>query len=223
VSPSLQVRAGPFAQGFDVTPAPPSRGGYGRADAPTDAADLAERMRRLFAVWDHPKPVIAAVHGHCIGAGTVLAVLADITVVTDTASIGVPSLPLGGGFLTPTWVHLVVRSGRSCSHSRPAPPSTAPRRWPGLGQPVGPEDRLADEVGRLAENIARTPAGLLVLKKAAINRMVELGGLRTGAMIGALTDAVAHQVPELDAARLAIRERGVRQAVEDFRSGALDL
>ena len=42
-----------------------------------------------------PKPLIAAVHGHCIGAGAGLALLCDHIVAGKTASIGFPFLKVG--------------------------------------------------------------------------------------------------------------------------------
>jgi enoyl-CoA hydratase len=174
-------------------------------------------------VWRHPKPVIAAVHGNCLGAGTVLAVLADITLVTPDARIGIPTLPLGAGMLTPTWVHLVgpKRAKQIAFEVGGAITGTEAESW-GFANYCVPAERLQAEALELGARFARTPASLLILKKAAINRMVELSGFTVGAQIGALTDSLAHEARGLAEMRRSVREHGVRQTVADFRAGLLD-
>src|ERR1700682_14241 len=64
-------------------------------------------LNRFLQIWDHPKPVIAAVHGYCLAGATQLCVFCDITVVAEDAVIGLPSMPTGGGYITPPWGPLV--------------------------------------------------------------------------------------------------------------------
>ena len=49
----------------------------------------------LHAVTDLPKPVVAAVNGAAIGAGTQLAIAADFRVVAPAARFGVPTAKIG--------------------------------------------------------------------------------------------------------------------------------
>lgn len=51
--------------------------------------EVGERLRGL------EKPVIAAVHGHCLGAGLEMALMSDIRVCSAQASMGVPAVKLG--------------------------------------------------------------------------------------------------------------------------------
>ena len=64
------------------------------------AAEVGDEEVAL-AVARCPKPVIAQVHGFCIGVATQMAVCCDITVVSEDAHIGWPAVPLGGGYLSP--------------------------------------------------------------------------------------------------------------------------
>lgn len=50
---------------------------------------VGERLRGL------QKPVIAAVHGHCLGAGLEMALMADIRLCSAQASMGIPAARLG--------------------------------------------------------------------------------------------------------------------------------
>jgi enoyl-CoA hydratase len=212
-----------FCAGFDVR----NYGGVGKGadhSAVDDYVDLEDRMRRLMAPWDHPLPVVAAVHGHCLAAASILAAFCDITIVADDAVIGLPSIPLGGGYITPTWVHLVgPKRAKQMSYVAGSQISGRQAASWGWANHSVPADRLAAEVTDLANAIALTPAGVLRIKKASINRMVELGGLRTGALLGAQGDALAHQDPGVDTIRAAVRRDGLKQAIQQFRDGALDV
>ncbi len=50
---------------------------------------VADRLRAL------TKPAIAAIHGHCLGAGLEIALLCDIRICSADASMGVPAVKLG--------------------------------------------------------------------------------------------------------------------------------
>jgi hypothetical protein len=77
----LAGRGPSFCAGFDVERGGP---GFGWAtDAVSDAVDLEQRLARFMRVWDCPKPVVAAVHGNCLAAATVLCTLADLTLVAS--------------------------------------------------------------------------------------------------------------------------------------------
>lgn len=67
-------------------------------------------FRRVFeTLFDYPKPVVAAVNGHAIAGGCVLACAADHRVMASgTARIGVPELLVGVAF--PTVAFETVRS-----------------------------------------------------------------------------------------------------------------
>src|SRR5262249_45744475 len=94
-----------FCSGIDL-------GSYGTGDQglPDPMADrtrLEANVARWLLMWDHPKPIIAAVHGYCMATAAQMCVFADITVVADDVRIGEPTIPIGGGFVAPTWVSLV--------------------------------------------------------------------------------------------------------------------
>ena len=70
------------------------------------------------AVYDCPVPVIAAVHGFCLGGGVGLAGNADIVVAADDATFGLPEVDRGA---------LGAATTRSAFPTSPMPP---PRQKP---------------------------------------------------------------------------------------------
>jgi len=214
-------RGASFCAGFDVERGGP---GFGWApDATSDAIDLEARLARFMEVWDSPKPVVAAVHGHCLGAATVLCTLADLTLVASDARIGYSSLPLGGGFLEPLWVHLVgpKRAKQMALIPGYTISGATAADWGWANEAVEP-DRLMDEALEIAARMARLPADVARLRKQAINRMVELTGFREGVRMGTQTDAVLHQSPAVQRLRAAIGEYGLKEAIRRFHSGELE-
>jgi enoyl-CoA hydratase len=210
-----------FSSGFDVSR---DRGAeYSADDSMADYVDLKRRMLQLFSVWEHPKPIIAVVHGHCVGAATILATLADITIVSQDARIGIPNLPLGGGMIPPTWVHLIgpKRAKQIAFQVGGGMSGEEAVQW-GWANFSAPPDQVHDKALELAREIARTPTNLLILNKEAVNRMTDLSGFRLGALLGPLTDSLAHEVGIRPMIHESIRAKGVKQTVEDFRAGLLD-
>lgn len=68
-------------------------------------------LRTLTAVVDFGKPLVAAVQAKALGAGCMLAFLADEVIATDTAQFGMPEIALG--MASPVGVAVVgARGGR---------------------------------------------------------------------------------------------------------------
>ena len=52
--------------------------------------------QKLMAIWRSPKPVIAQVHGFCVGGGTDLALCSDLIVCAEDCRIGYPPARVWG-------------------------------------------------------------------------------------------------------------------------------
>ncbi|MGN7862851.1 enoyl-CoA hydratase-related protein [Microbacterium sp. 22303] len=212
-----------FCAGYDVSPDAEEIGYSSERGPVADRDRLVHNIELWTRIWRHEQPVIAAVHGHCIGGGTQLASLCDITIVADDASIqSSPSLPLGGGYLSPLWVHLVgpkraklmsFDAGRRISGLQAV-------RWGWAAESVAASE-LDDYVRDLAHSIARTPGNLLRLKKEAINRVAEMDGLLSYARMGAETDALLHLTPEVALVQSWIKELGLKAAIQRFHDEGL--
>lgn len=215
-----------FCSGYDIA-ADGSEIGYAADRTPVEDRDrLAGNIELFTRIWRHPQPVIAAVHGYCIGGGAQMASLCDITVVADTAIImSSPSLLIGGGYLSPLWVHLVgpKRAKLVSFDAGHRIDGATAVEW-GWATHVVPEAEFADHIDQLARSIARTPGNVLRMKKEALNRATELQGLLTYARMGAETDALLHQSAEVKEVQSWIRDLGLKGAIAKFNDeGAPDL
>ena len=101
---------GRFSAGFDVNQ--PGR---------SDAATANEAHQCVAAVQRHPAPVVAAVEGAAVGIGLLIAVSADILVISRSARLGMPEVKLGidsdavplRRFLPDPWIRRMCLSGET--------------------------------------------------------------------------------------------------------------
>lgn len=205
-----------FCSGMDLS-------GYGGGD--TGAADpMADRDRleanvaRWLMMWDHPKPVIAAVHGYCMAAAAQMCVFADITIVADNVRISEPTVPIGGGFIAPTWVSLV-------GAKRAKEFAFVPGNWIdgqtavewGWANHCVPAGDLIPAVRSLAERIALTPPDVLRLKKLSINRAAEAAGFRQALSGIAEIDALLHLAPAVLEVRARMKAEGLKSVIQRYK------
>lgn len=205
-----------FCAGMDLSAY--GAGDSGPADPMADRERLQANVERWLAMWDHPKPVIAAVHGYCLAAAAQMCVFTDITIVADNARVGEPTIPIGGGFIAPTWVGLV-------GHKRAKEFSFVPGNWIdgpmavewGWANHCVPAADLIAAVRGLAEKIALTPPEVLRMKKVSINRAAEAGGFRQALSGIAEIDALLHFSPAVLVVRERMKERGLKAVIQEFK------
>jgi enoyl-CoA hydratase len=178
------------------------------------------------ALWRSPKPIVAQVHGVCVGGGSDLALCSDLIVCADTARIGYPPARVWGSPTTAMWFHRLglERAKRLLLTGDPMDGKTA-AEW-GFASASVPEDRLDAAGLALCERIARLPANQLQFMKMLVNGAVEAQGLATTQTLGTLLDGAARHTPEgsafsRDAAtdlRAAVRARD--EPFGDYGSGS---
>lgn len=190
----------------------------GPANAMSDAKRLQSNVERWLAIWDHPKPVIAAVHGYCAGVGAQICVFADLTIVTPSTRISEPGVPIGGGFVAPTWVSLV-------GHKRAKEFAFLPGNtidgltavdW-GWANHCVAADKLVEACESLAARMALVPPDVLCGKKRSINQAAEAAGFRQALSGIAEMDALLHVVPDVVAVRDRIRDEGLKAVIDHYK------
>jgi enoyl-CoA hydratase len=203
-----------FSAGNDHGRADQGGGGVfaAESDPLADRLRLERYLRRVLRIWEFPKPVIAQVHGYCLGAACLFATMSDLTIVSDDCEIGDPRYLIGGGFVTPSWVHLVgPKRAKEISYGIGNYINGVTAASWGWANRSVPAESLEAEVRKIAEGIARVPAAVLSVKKAAINRMVDVSGFRSAVMACADMDTIAHL--GTTAERDLVRTVGLAEAV----------
>jgi enoyl-CoA hydratase len=187
-------------------------------DQPWDPmADLAMMSRFVdtyMSLWRSPKPVVAQVHGFCVGGGTDFALCSDLIVCAEDARIGYPPARVWGSPTTAMWTYRLglERSKRLLLTGDPLDGRTAVE-W-GLASECHPEAELDDKAMALCRRIALVPANQLHMMKVLVNQTIEQMGLHTTQLIGTLLDGAARHTPEGTAfSRAALTD--VRAAVRD--------
>lgn len=176
--------------------------------APGEYAGLNRVVREMFySIIECPKPVIAAVNGHALGAGMALALCCDILIASDTAVFGMPEIDVGlaGGVkylqrhLPPSKLRWALLTGRRM-------PASELYRL-GVLEACVPPDRLMDEAHALARDIAsKSPVAVRMLKESF--DMVENLSLRDGYRIEQnITRAMSRTEDAREAQRAFVEKR----------------
>jgi enoyl-CoA hydratase/carnithine racemase len=184
----------------------------------TDFDRILSHIKLFERLWDLPKPVIAAVHGYCLAGATQLCIFTDITVVADNAKVGWPSIPVGGGLISPMWSFLVgpKRAKQMSFVAGSQVSGTTAADW-GWANYAVPEAELWDNVAALAREIAKVPLEILRMKKYSINRVAEIQGFRSAMSMGAETDALLHFSPAVTELQQLIKSKGLKGAIAEFK------
>ena len=206
-----------FCAGYDLQGAPQAetaaegqRGGW---DPVVDFRGMSQNVRAFMSIWESPKPVIAQVHGWCVGGGTDLALCSDLIYMAEDARIGYPPSRVWGTPTTCMWVYrLGLEHAKRVMLTGEALEGPEAERL-GLVSRSIPADRLEGEVEAFAQKLATTPGNQLVMTKLLVNQAYENMGLRTTQMMGTFLDGIARHTPEGLAWRdVALRE-GFQEAV----------
>jgi enoyl-CoA hydratase len=207
-----------FCAGADLSPTGATV--TGPESVPADAASIGRGVGAWLAVWHSPKPVIAQVHGYCIGGGAHCASFADIVIVSEEAVLGWPKLPVGGGFISPVWSWFVgPRRAKQLSFmvgNTFSGKEAAEWGWANMAVPAAELDTTVREV---ATNIARVPSDILRIKKQALNATLDAQGFTSSIQLTAAWDAIAHASPSVEVLREKIREVGLRGAIAWYEQG----
>lgn len=177
---------------------------------------LTHSLERLLEIFDHPKPVIAEVQGHCLAGGCDLMMMCDLAVASDDAVFGQPEIRFGSTVVAHVMPWLIgARRAKELILTGTDRVSAAEAERIGLVNRVVPRDRLGDETMRLARELAVVDPVAMRLTKRAINRSWDAAGFRQalqqGVEIG--TEIESARVPEREEFERISTERGLKAAL----------
>lgn len=205
-----------FSTGFDLNPRELAAG------APQDEADWNRLIKlnfdTLMRIWNLRQPVIAAVNGHAVAAGSNLALICDITIAAENATFGEPEIrhyALSPLLLLPFLannskaMHYLYYTGDTIGAEE--------ARQLGLVSKVVAQDLLMPEALRVAQRIAKVPAYAVQLTKRSIKSAYEMMGFKNTMELHRANDALvidASQIEEKRRIMQVLQDQGMRAFLE---------
>jgi enoyl-CoA hydratase len=151
---------------------------------------------KFMSMWRVPKPVIAQVHGWCVGGGSDTALCADIVIAAEDAQIGTPYSRMWGCYLSGMWIHRLGLA-KAKEHALTGKPlSGAEAAEAGLINRAVPFEELEREVAATAAQLAGIPASQLAAMKLIVNQAYENMGLASTQTLGPILDGLMRNTPD---------------------------
>ena len=201
-----------FCAGGDLTRIAVRTGAH---ETPLEAYQFNDASRRfLETLRATHKPLIAAVHGMCLGAGLGFMAQCDIVIAADDARFGLIEGRIGhpgAAELVPligaAWTKFMILTGELITAERAAAI--------GMVLHVVPAAELPARATALAERIARMPREAVLLNKACVTSMSEAMGPATGRLVARAHESItramtyAAQAPDGRFFETILRDEGL--------------
>jgi len=171
--------------------------------------------QKLMSVWRCPKPVIAQVHGWCVGGGSDFALCADLVIASEDAVIGTPYSRMWGASLSGMWIYRLGLAKAKFHALTGRPLSGRAAADCGLINEAVPFAALEPAVAALAADLARIPSSQLAAMKLVVNQAYEAMGLSSTQALGPILDGLMRNTPDALAFIETAEAEGVRAAVEE--------
>ena len=178
-----------------------------------DAWQLERAQRYRMARFDMHMPVIAQIHGYCLAGGTDIALLCDMIVAADDATLGFPPTRDLGALpnnmwlynVGPQWAKRLTLTGDSITG--------AEAQDIGLVMKSVPKEHLEAEVEQLADRLAMIDPDLLSANKRIVNAGLELMGARTLQRMAAENDVRAHNTKAARGFLKSVVDKGLHETL----------
>lgn len=169
--------------------------------------------QKFLSVWRTPKPVIAQVHGWCVGGGSDFALSADLVIASDDAVIGTPYSRMWGSYLSGMWLYrLGLTKAKEYALTGKSLTGVEAAEIGLINQSV-PFAELESTVADLATKLAGIPLSQLSAMKLIVNQAYDNMGLASTQTLGPILDGLMRNTP--DALRFVdlAESEGVREVI----------
>jgi enoyl-CoA hydratase len=169
----------------------------------------------FMGLWRGLKPTIAKVQGYCLGAGSELALCADLVVASDDARFGTPYSRVWGCHLTGMWVYrlgLAKAKYYALTGEWISGKEAAEIELINFSTPL---EELDDRVAVLAGKLSTVPLTQLAAMKLVVNQAYDNMGLQSTQTLGPILDGIMRNTPDGRAFVRLARDEGVRAAVAE--------
>jgi enoyl-CoA hydratase len=170
----------------------------------------------IMQFWDCPKPTVSAIHGFCLAGALEVALACDITVADEDSFIGEPEVRFGAGvvalflpwLIAPKIAKEFLLTGNDRVPARRAYEI-------GLINHIVPSGRHLERATEIAGQIARCSPDAVRMTKRAVNRSLDIGGMRSALLSGVDTGVfieATESEEKLTFNRLTV-EQGLKAAI----------
>ena len=151
--------------------------------------------QKFMSMWRTPKPVIAQVHGWCVGGGSDMALCADLIIAAEDAQIGTPYSRVWGCYLSGMWLYRLGLT-KAKEHALTGKPLSGREAADvELINEAVPFETLESTVAQRAEQLAQIPSSQLAAMKLIVNQAYENMGLRATQTLGPILDGLMRNTP----------------------------
>jgi enoyl-CoA hydratase len=170
---------------------------------------------KFMSLWRSPKPVIARVHGWCVGGGTDMALCADLVIASEDAQIGTPYSRVWGCYLSGMWLYRLGLAKAKEYALTGKPLSGREAADIELINRAVPLEELDSAVDELAQQLASMPLTQLAAMKLIVNQAYENMGLHSTQTLGPILDGLMRNTPEGRAFVSKAAQDGVGAAIAE--------
>ncbi|MFL5823418.1 MAG: crotonase/enoyl-CoA hydratase family protein [Solirubrobacteraceae bacterium] len=175
--------------------------------------------QKFMSMWRTPKPVIAQVHGWCVGGGSDLALCADLIIAAEDAQIGTPYSRIWGCYLSGMWIYRLGLT-KAKEHALTGKPLSGRQAADiELINAAVPFEELEVAVGRQADELAKLPLSQLAAMKLVVNQAYEHMGVHSTQTLGPILDGLMRNTPDAEAFIEKATTDGVRAATQERDAG----
>jgi enoyl-CoA hydratase len=170
--------------------------------------------QKLLSIWRCPKPVIAQVHGWCVGGGSDFALSADLVIASEDAVIGTPYSRMWGAYLSGMWIYRLGLA-KAKEHALTGKPLTGRQAADiELINRAVPFEELERAVAAQAAELAQIPLSQLAAMKLVVNQAYERMGVGATQVLGPILDGLMRNTPDAREFIELAESDGVRRVVE---------
>ena len=152
--------------------------------------------QKFMSVWRSSKPVIAQIHGYCVGGGSDFALCSDLVIASEDARIGTPYSRMWGAYLSAMWVYRLGLTKAKEYSLTGRPLSGVEAVEAGLINRAVPFAQLEAEVRAEALRLAQIPSSQLAAMKLVVNQAYENMGLASSQTLGVILDGLMRNTPD---------------------------
>ena len=169
--------------------------------------------QKFMSIWRSSKPVIAQIHGWCVGGGSDNALCADLVIASEDARIGTPYSRMWGSYLSGMWIYRLglTRAKEYALTGRPL--SGREAADVGLINEAVPFAELEARVLTVARQLVSIPLSQLSAMKLIVNQAYENMGLASTQTLGPILDGLMRNTPDAAAFIELAEKGGVREAI----------